>query len=207
MKRLKAFIVSFTLLAVDHVLAGEKLGYQNWSAELGGKTNEAYTVADQNTSFGSFCSGEQCLFYLRQSFNCTPGSKYPVLMNSPSVSTSLTMECTVINGNVFQILSPFDAVLKATQTGETIGFAVALQSGAFAVTRFSLLGAKPAIERLLTEAANSKNREAKPLPAPSPPAQILIIPPLHVIPQAPQNQAPKVPQNPPQKPGSKDISI
>jgi hypothetical protein len=63
-------------------------------------------------------------------------------MNSPSVSNALKMECTMINGNIFQILSPFESVLKATQTGDTIGFALALQSGAFAVTQFSLLGAK-----------------------------------------------------------------
>jgi len=142
MRRIYAFVISFTLLAVNQALAGEKVGYQNWIAELGGKTNEAYTIADQNTSFGAFCSGEECLFYLRQGFNCTPGVKYSVLMNSPSVSNALKMECTMINGNIFQILSPFESVLKATQTGDTIGFALALQSGAFAVTQFSLLGAK-----------------------------------------------------------------
>lgn len=66
------------------------------------------------------------------------------------------MECTQIRGNLFQILDPFEAVLRATREGEVIGFAVALQSGAFAVNRFSLLGAKPAIERVLLEAAQSK---------------------------------------------------
>jgi hypothetical protein len=52
----------------------------------------------------------------------------------------------------------------------TIGFAVALQSGAFAVTRFSLAGAKPAIERALLEAANSKNRQTKPSTPKPPPS-------------------------------------
>jgi hypothetical protein len=196
-------ILFLSLLISSYTWAGEKVAYQNWAAELGGKTNEAYTIADQNTSFGTFCSGEECLFYLRQGFNCTPGAKYSVLMNSPSASNALKMECTVINGNIFQILSPFELVLKATQAGETIGFALALQSGAFAVTRFSLLGAKPAIERVLTEAARNKNRESKPVPPP----QILIIPPIQIVPQTPQNQTPKQPQNIPQKPGSKDVSI
>ena len=82
-------------------------------------------------------------------------------MNSQTISTALSMECTQIGGNLFQILDPFEAVLKATQAGEMIGFAVALQSGAFAVTRFSLVGAKPAIERALLEAAKSKLREQK----------------------------------------------
>jgi hypothetical protein len=198
---IKTLLASLLLMS-SAAYAGEKVPYQQWISELGGNTNEAYTVADPNSSLGVFCANEQCLFYLRQALNCSPGAKYSVLMNSPSVSTALSMECTPINGNIFQILTPFDAVLRATQTGESIGFAVALQSGAFAVTRFSLAGAKQAIDRVLTEAANSKKREQKP----APPTQILIIPPLQVVPQAPQNQTPSTPQNPPKKSGSKDIS-
>ncbi len=75
-------------------------------------------------------------------------------------------------GNLFQILDPFEAVLRATQTGEMIGFAVALQSGAFAVNRFSLVGAKPAIERVLLEATKSKFREQKRAPESAPKTQL-----------------------------------
>ncbi|MFZ4379793.1 MAG: hypothetical protein ACOYN1_08560 [Polynucleobacter sp.] len=139
----------------------EKLASQNWVVDLNGQINEAYTANDSKSSFGVFCSGDKCLFYLHQALKCDPGTKYSVLMNSQTVSTALSMECTLIGGNLFQILDPFDTVLRATQAGELIGFAVALQSGAFAVTRFSLLGAKPAIERALLEAAKSKLRGQK----------------------------------------------
>ncbi|MBU3605140.1 hypothetical protein IEN92_00015 [Polynucleobacter sp. MWH-Creno-3A4] len=195
MRLIHSFALSFLLMVANFAWAGDKVVYQNWFAELGGKTNEAYTIADQNSSFGSFCSADQCLFYLRQSFNCIAGAKYSVLMNSPSISTALTMECTLINGNIFQILSPFETVLKATQAGESIGFAVALQSGAFAVTRFSLVGAKPAIERVLVEAATSKQKEQSGQKE----APKLISPPA-------QN-APKNTPNLNQKTPSKDISI
>ena len=195
MKLMHSFALSFLLLMANLAWAGDKIVYQNWIAELGGKTNEAYTIADPNTSFGSFCSGEQCLFYLHQSFVCSPGAKYSVLMNSPSVSTALTMECTLINGNIFQILSPFETVLKATQAGESIGFAVALQSGAFAVTRFSSVGAKPAIERVLVEAATSKQREQKEQKE----APKLAPPPVQMTPKSAPNLNQKAP--------SKDISI
>ena len=140
---------------------GEKLVSQNWVVDLNGQSNEAYTANDSNSSFGVYCAGEKCLFYLHQALKCDPGTKYSVLMNSQTISTALSMECTQIGGNLFQILDPFEAVLKATQAGEVIGFAVALQSGAFAVTRFSLAGAKPALERALLEAAKSKLREQK----------------------------------------------
>jgi hypothetical protein len=202
MKRMIQIACLLCLAMFGNAWAGEKTSYQNWTAELSGSSNEAYTIADANTSFGAFCSNGQCLFYLHQGLNCSPGAKYPVLMNSPSISMSLTMECTLINGNLFQILTPFNSVFQAIQSGEDIGFAVSLQSGAFAVTRFSLLGAKPAIERVLSEAAKAKKQEQKPAPAP----QILIIPPIQIVPQAPQNQSPKPGQNIPSKPNSKDIS-
>ena len=194
----------FALLMLSCIaMANEKVAYQNWMADLGGKTNEAYTIADANSSLGVFCANEQCLFYLRQPLNCSPGAKYSVLMNSPSISTALSMECTPIHGNLFQILTPFDAVLRATQAGETIGFAVALQSGAFAVTQFSLLGAKPAIERVLAEAVASKHQKQPPIQ----PSQIVIIPPVPITPQPAPKLAPKSPSKPPQKSGSNDISI
>ncbi len=160
---LMAILTTFSLAA-----QAQKLASQNWVVDLNGQKNEAYTANDSKSSFGVFCSGEKCLFYLHQALKCDPGAKYSVLMNSQAVSTALSMECTQIGGNLFQILDPFEAVLKATQTGEMIGFAVALQSGAFAVTRFSLAGAKPAIERVLLEAAKSKFRDQKTPPENTP---------------------------------------
>lgn len=167
MKLIKYLLVLFMVLLAISAQA-EKLVSQNWVVDLNGQTNEAYTANDSKSSFGVFCSGEKCLFYLHQALKCDPGTKYSVLMNSQSISTALSMECSQIGGNLFQILDPFDAVLKATQAGELIGFAVALQSGAFAVTRFSLVGAKPAIERALLEAAKSKFRDQKPPPENTP---------------------------------------
>lgn len=167
MKLIKYLLVLFLVLLAISAQA-EKLVSQNWVVDLNGQTNEAYTANDSKSSFGVFCSGEKCLFYLHQALKCDPGTKYSVLMNSQSISTALSIECSQIGGNLFQILDPFDAVLKATQAGELIGFAVALQSGAFAVTRFSLVGAKPAIERALLEAAKSKFRDQKPPPENTP---------------------------------------
>lgn len=160
MRMIKALGIACLLMLSISAYA-EKLASQNWIADLNGQTNEAYTANESKSSFGVFCSGEKCLFYLHQSLKCDPGTKYSVLMNSQTVSTALSMECTQIGGNLFQILDPFEAVLRATQVGEMIGFAVALQTGAFAVNRFSLVGAKPAIERALLEAAKSKLKEQK----------------------------------------------
>lgn len=184
MKLIKAILASCCLLLTQVVWA-QKLASQNWVVELNGQINEAHTANDSKSSFGVFCSGEKCLFYLHQALKCEPGTKYSVLMNSQALSTALSMECSQIGVNLFQILDPFEAVLRATQVGDTIGFAVALQSGAFAVTRFSLAGSKAAIERTLLEAAKSK-----------------LIPPQ----KAPEN-TPKLSPNLPSNSALKDISI
>lgn len=180
----------------------EKLAYQNWVANLGGQTNEAYTANDSKSSFGVFCSGEKCLFYLHQGLKCTPGRKYSVLMNSRTISTALSMECTQIGGNQFQILDPFETVLRSIRAGERIGFAVAMQSGAFAVNQFSLLGAKTAVDRVLSIASRSKTPDQREAPA----TQIFILPSTPILPPAPQNQNPRIPKNPNQKPEQQDIS-
>lgn len=149
--------------------AGEKVAYQNWIVDISGNTTEAYTANESKSSFGVFCAADKCLFYLHQALQCQPGAKYSVLMNSVTVSTALSMQCTQIGSNLFQILDPFDAVLNAVKVGDTIGFAVALQSGAFGVTRFSLAGSTDAIRRALQEAAKAVQR-------PSPPAQTTPVP-------------------------------
>jgi hypothetical protein len=177
----KSLVISLLLLASSLATAGEKLGYLNWVADLSGQVNEAYTINGPQSSFGMFCSADKCLFYLHQALRCQPGEKYSVLMNSPPISAAIRMECTLVGGNLFQILEPFDQVMKGVQNGETIGFAVALQSGAFAANSFSLLGAKQAINRVMQEANQSKLKK--------------------------QNPAPAIPQNTPKKSTEQDIKI
>jgi hypothetical protein len=170
---MKSLLLSFLCCLSLHVIAGEKVAYQNWIVDMNGSTTEAYTANDSKSSFGVFCAADKCLFYLHQALQCQPGAKYSVLMNSTTVSTALSMQCTQIGGNLFQILDPFDAVLNAVKVGGTIGFAVALQSGAFGVTRFSLAGSTDAIRRALQEAAKAVQRPPQPapaVPAPVPPA-------------------------------------
>jgi len=177
----KRLVIAMLLLVSSLATAGEKLGYLNWEADLSGQVNEAYTINGPQSSFGMFCSADKCLFYLHQALRCQPGEKYSVLMNSPPISAAIRMECTLVGGNLFQILEPFDQVMKGVQNGETIGFAVALQSGAFAANSFSLLGAKQAINRVMQEANQSKLKK--------------------------QNPAPAIPQNTPKKSTGQDIKI
>ncbi|MBU3637940.1 hypothetical protein [Polynucleobacter sp. es-MAR-4] len=149
--------------------ANEKLTYQNWVVEVGTETTEAYTVNDSNSSLGLFCGGSTCVFYLNPNLNCQPNTKNAVLMNGSTVSAALGMQCTLVGKHYFQILDPFDQVMNAVKAGGNIGFAVALQGGAFSVYRFSLNGSLPAIQRALEEASRrGQPKSSQPMPNQAP---------------------------------------
>lgn len=159
------------LLALNagSIFANEKIAYQNWIVEIGPETTEAYTANDSNSSLGLFCGGASCIFYLNPNLNCHPNTKNSVLMNGSTVSAAINMQCTLVGKHYFQILDPFDQVINAVKAGGSIGFAVALQGGAFSVYRFSLNGSLPAIQRTLDEVAKKRDpKRAQPLPNQAP---------------------------------------
>lgn len=157
---LTLLLLILTALWHGQVFANEKIAYQNWVVEIGPETTEAYTANDSNSSLGLFCGGSNCVFYLNPNLNCQPNTKNAVLMNGSTISAAIGMQCTLVGKHYFQILDAFDQVLNAVKAGGNIGFAVALQGGAFSVYRFSLNGALTALQRALDEAA--KKRQVKP---------------------------------------------
>lgn len=159
------FIVFLSFGLIDHALANEKITYQNWVIEIAPETTEAYTANDSGSTLGLFCGGSTCVFYLNPNLKCQPNTKNAVLMNGSTVSAALDMQCTLVGKHYFQILDSFDQVMNAVKAGGNIGFAVALQGGAFSVYRFSLNGSLPAIQRALEEASRKRQpKSTQPLP-------------------------------------------
>lgn len=166
---LTSLFVLMPMIFHGQAFANEKLTYQNWVVEVGTETTEAYTVNDSNSSLGLFCGGSTCVFYLNPNLNCQPNTKNAVLMNGSTVSAALGMQCTLVGKHYFQILDPFDQVMNAVKAGGNIGFAVALQGGAFSVYRFSLNGSLPAIQRALEEASRrGRPKSTQPMPNQAP---------------------------------------
>ena len=157
---IRSLIATVLLIGLSVAYANDKIAYQNWAVEIGPETTEAYTANESASTFGLFCGGTTCVFYLKPNLNCAPNTKNSVLMNTGITSAALGMQCTQIGQYYFQILDPFDVVLNALKTGDSIGFAVALQGGAFSVARFSLHGALPAIQKAIDEAARKKMQPA-----------------------------------------------
>lgn len=165
---LKISLVSALSSLSIQVQAQQSLRMDDWQVQYTPNSIEAFTVGGPNSSFGMYCSGEQCLFYLHDSLLCQPGSKSPVLMSGINSTASIGLQCAQVGGVLFQILEPFNSVLDTLKTGGFVGFAVPLQNGSFGFSRFSLRGASEAIKKTLNDAANSK----KPTPEAVPPKPI-----------------------------------
>ena len=161
-------------------MAQQSVQFEDWQVQYTPNSIEAFTIGGPNSSFGMYCSGDQCLFYLHDFLICQPGTKSPVLMSGINTTAAISMQCAQVGGSLFQILEPFNAVLDVLKTGGFVGFAVPLQNGTFGFSRFSLGGSSEAIKRALQDAANSKKPggsefiQPKPVPGTQSLKEILI---------------------------------
>ena len=110
---IRSLIATVLLIGLSVAHANDKIAYQNWAVEIGPETTEAYTANESASTFGLFCGGTTCVFYLKPNLNCVPNTKNSVLMNTGITSAALGMQCTQIGQYYFQILDPFDVVLNA----------------------------------------------------------------------------------------------
>lgn len=189
LKRL--YLLSVLCLFSCSLLAAEKLTLGDWVVQPTPNSIEASTSTEE-TSFGLYCQADQCMFYLHDTLLCQQGARSPILMSGIGNAASLNIQCTQINGVLFQILEPFNTVFDELKKGGLVSFAVPLQNGSFGVSRFSLNGATEAVRRALQEAGKSKQTQPPVLVAPP---VIRIEPPKLVIP----------PPTPPAVPGARRL--
>ncbi len=143
--------------------------FERWILESKESITEAYITSDSNTTFGIFCSANQCMFYLHQPTACLPNQRYPALVRNQIQAQAITMKCTLVGNKLFLILEPFNALLQATQIGEQISFAVSLQSSEFITARFSLSGARQAVTQALQISSQKVVPKVAPPVQPTPP--------------------------------------
>lgn len=94
-----------------------------------------------------FAKEQVCIHALRLKTGCENGASYPFLMNH-STGANLVRGICRKNGDANDMaIEPFDTVRAPLDTNANIlGFAIPLASGAFRAVRFSLNGAKTAIQ-------------------------------------------------------------
>jgi hypothetical protein len=116
----------------------------SWMVDIGTTYAEAYTANDSGSTFGFFCYGGSCGFYLDTGARCDENSKTPYLINAESGSTFVIGTCVHLrSGGTVRYVNSFQDkdIVTAISSGKLIGFAVPLANGDFKVVRFSLNGA------------------------------------------------------------------
>lgn len=136
----------------------QKTRHQDWNSTVRNGFYEAYTFNESDSSFGLFCM-EKCFYYVNMNVKCKEGDKYSALLATSNGSISVTLNCFALKERWISLIEPFDDVGVMIKGAETVGFAIALKSGKFNVSRFSLKGAQKAMETILIEAV--KNNEKK----------------------------------------------
>lgn len=143
--------------------AADKILIQDWVVQTTDNSAEAYTVSGSDTSFGMYCvDGAQCVFYIHTPLNCRTGAQTMVLMNTGDTSTALSMRCTQIGNHVFQLLDPFNTVYEALQKSRFVSLALPIDSGGFALSRFTTEGAKKAVQYVVEDAAKTAKNRRRP---------------------------------------------
>jgi hypothetical protein len=107
------------------------------------------TMNDSKAVLGKYCFFEenQCLWLLLNDIDCNNKNEYPVLINSDVAADHMTMICTkMADGTPRYAISPFDTINAHIEKSNRIGIAFPLDSGKFQISRFSLTGAKDAMQ-------------------------------------------------------------
>ncbi len=138
--------------------ADEPIRIGDWLVNVN-DSNTAIFAATENGAgsvFGQYCFPERqgCMYLLGLRTSCENGSEYPVLANSDSGAYPLTLRCFGANdtGVYEYAVTNFDLIDAAVRQSTRIGFAIPMQSDAFRVVRFSLIGAVKAMDGVRTAA-------------------------------------------------------
>lgn len=145
------FVVTLSTTASAQTGRSKTLTYGDWTLMLSsdGKDLIAATGQDSDKILGYRCftSDAKCAHTIVMATGCEDGEHYPVLINASS--GSLTVDCLCSNNDGTFELMPLDwdgfhnsLILSVGY----IGFAIPLQDGRFKVVRFSLSGAKQAMD-------------------------------------------------------------
>jgi len=107
---------------------------------------------DSGNSFGQICIAEgdsNCYYFIYIDFTCEEDAVFPSLINSDSGAHSVNLKC----GGYFKdgyllAFNDFDRIDNIALKSITLGIAVALESGKFAVNRFNLTGSSKTIHSM-----------------------------------------------------------
>jgi hypothetical protein len=124
----------------------------------------AGTVSNDGKSYlASRCFRDirKCAVIISAPTKCEKDAEYSMLINSDDGAYHTVGICR-LNGNQYEyILTPYSAILKIiSKDSGIIGFALPLESGEFRAYRFSLIGAKKALDEMHTKINQGSSRDS-----------------------------------------------
>jgi hypothetical protein len=149
-----AAVATALALCASSAQANERR-FGDWTVRVMAEGEGMYagTVNDSGGQLGLICFGStgKCLWVLSNRINCRDRSTYPVLVNADSGAASTQVTCMNLDDEPVYAFGDSDVLDRTIRRSERLGIASPLQSGQFAVTRFSLRGAVAAIEFMHAE--------------------------------------------------------
>ncbi|AZT83650.1 hypothetical protein EHN06_08915 [Marinobacter sp. NP-4(2019)] len=156
------YIWILTLSILSSPLHAEFNVSKDWMWDASGQEFAyAATSTDGGRILGQYCyyNQDSCVYVVTLGITCEQGSEYPALVNSNVGAIEVQLICghkAATDENAF-FIKPFTEIDNAVRQASNIGFAIAMKSGRFKVTRFSLSGSTYAIESM-RESAMNKSR-------------------------------------------------
>jgi hypothetical protein len=115
--------------------------YGLWTVSSRGGDGFLATIRnDAGSVFGMLCNNGDCVPFFNPAIACDPGYSYPALINAPSAAAAVIVKCTKYGDVKVLVLPESKPIIDAMTIGGELGIAFPMQSGQFAVSRFSLTG-------------------------------------------------------------------
>jgi len=162
-KQFTAACLVFLCATAPALAAAEIIG--NWQADTFSEGVYAATLNDSESLLGQYCYPDQgsCLWLLGLKTRCESGHEYPILANSDLGARELSLRCgnRLESGYYQYVFTNFDAINDIVTTASQLGFAIPVEGDQFRVVRFSLDGARSAVDGMRSRASEEKNKPAR----------------------------------------------
>jgi hypothetical protein len=137
-----------------------------WSVQKSPSVQYAFTQNDAGAEIGIICLMESrdCLAYIITTNQCSDGAIIPMMLNTPVGANTVQTVCRHFPADqgkvtMMNVVTEFDVLKTAMESGGTIGFAIPMQSGAFHVLRFDTAGGTLAIKEAMKLPPDVRRKE------------------------------------------------
>lgn len=146
---------------VSQVTSDPRPSSGGWTTSLAGPDAIYATITNEDGDmFGKFCGETGCAFVFSSKTTCAEDGDYSVLLNTDVAATATKVKCSIVGGSFLFTLTNTQDLQLMVQGSSMLGIAMALDGGTFLVQRFSLSGAKEAIQQLDKAAAETVRKRA-----------------------------------------------